>query len=148
MAVYSGRRRRATGIRIALGVALLFILFMLGVIFWSLLGPGSSQQIPNTLETMSNQIEVMRVSHYTSATVKDGKVINQGEYDAALEDLRRAREEWRAIGGKIDSSWRTQVEEGLDDLQRMVEGKYPADDVNGRAKELQNLLKRIKQEYS
>lgn len=98
--------------------------------------PSPEAQIGEAVQRMSGQLDVLRVSHYTSDVVEDGQVKMEPEYQAALEDLARARQEWRAIRGQVPEGQAQPVDEGLEKLDASLRSRRPPEEVDRQVGEL------------
>lgn len=98
--------------------------------------PSPESQVADAVQRMSGQLDVLRVSHYTSEVVEDGRVKMEPEYRAALEDLERARQEWRTVRGQVPEGQARPVDEGLGRLDASLKSRHPPEEVDRQVGEL------------
>ncbi len=136
MAVYHPRQRRSPLVWVAPLLLVALILAAGGLWATRLARPSPEAQIGEAVQRMSGQLDVLRVSHYTSDVVEDGQVKMEPEYQAALEDLARARQEWRAIRGQVPEGQAQPVDEGLEKLDASLRSRRPPEEVDRQVGEL------------
>ncbi len=136
MAVYHPRQRRSPLVWVAPLLLVALILVAGGLWAVRLSRPSPEAQIGEAVQRMSGQLDVLRVSHYTSDVVEDGQVKMEPEYQAALEDLARARQEWWAIRGQVPEGQAQPVDEGLEKLDASLRSRRPPEEVDRQVGEL------------
>ena len=88
------------------------------------------------VDRMAATADVLRLSHYTAEVVRHGQVLQQGEYQAALEDLRQLRRDWEPIRGRLPADQAADVEQALHLLETRVRQRRPPEEVAAAAEQL------------
>ena len=144
MVVYRPKRRFPLWTKAAIVLAALLLLA--GAALWvrSAVRPSAEERLAQAVASMTAQLDVLRISHYTPDVVRDGQVVMQAEYQAALADIERVRGEWRSVREDVPEPERAQVDRAIEDLRLLVEARRPPAEVDQRASELIELLRGVR----
>ncbi len=143
MVVYRPKRRFPLWAKAAIALATLALLAAGGLWVRSATRPPAEERLAQAVASMTIQLDVLRISHYTPDVVRDGQVVMQSEYQAALADIQHVRSEWQAVRAEVPEPERTQIDRAIEELHTLVQARRPAPDVDKRASELIELLRAI-----
>lgn len=130
MAVYTPGRKTYRWAAPAAALLVLGVIVLASLWLVRASRPGPEARVADAADQMSSQLDVLRLSLYTTETVRNGQVVGQQEYDAALEALSQVRSEWEGVRTLVEPRQAEAIGRGLDQLQSLVEGKRPASEVN------------------
>lgn len=136
MAVYRERRRTPAWLVGAVAVAL--VLAAAGGVAWAVASgqPSAEERIGEAVRGISAQVDVLTISHYTDDSVRDGRAALEGEYQAALLDVERAREAWDGVRDAVPPDDALRVDESLRLLTDLVRAKRAPEEVARAARDL------------
>lgn len=134
MAVYRQRRRSYRWL-VAAG-ALLVALAVAAAIIRARAGGDEGDRLPDAAARMAAQLEVLKLSHYTSDTVVAGRVQQPGEYEAALRDIATVQQEWSTVRHLIDHDTAAAIDVALAELDEGVRQYRPVSEVADQADRL------------
>ena len=140
MVVYQPRRRTSRWIWVAVAAVVAIALGLLGFWLWQQSQPSADEQIAASVDTMTGQLDVLRISHYTPDTVQGGQVVAGEEYDAALEDIARVRREWEEIAPLVDPSRAEDINSRISRIESLIQQRQPAEEVDREAGALIDIL--------
>ncbi len=143
MVVYRPKRRFPLWAKAAIALAALLLLAGAGLWARSATRPSAEERLAQAIASMTAQLDVLRISHYTPDVVRDGQVVMQGEYQAALADIERVRSEWQSVRTEVPEPERTQIDGAIKELHALVQARRPAPDVDTRVSKLIELLRAI-----
>ncbi len=143
MVVYRPKRRFPLWVKVAIALAGLILLAGAGLWVRSSTRPPAEERIARSVASMTAQLDVLRISHYTPDVVRDGQVMMESEYQAALADIERVRSEWQAVRAEVPEPERTQIDRAIEELSALVEARRPPAEVDQRASELIDLLREL-----
>jgi hypothetical protein len=144
MVVYRPKRRFPLWAKAAIALAALVLLAGAGLWARSATRPSAEEQLAHAVASMTAQLDVLRISHYPPDVVRDGQVLMESEYQAALADLERVRSEWRAVRDAAPEPERAQIDQAIEELRQLVEARRPPAEVDQRASELIDLLRGLR----
>jgi hypothetical protein len=144
MVVHRPKRRFPLWAKAAIVLAALVLLAGAGLWARSATRPSAEERIAQSVASMTAQLDVLRISHYTPDVVRDGQVVMEGEYQAALADIERVRSEWQAVRAEVPEPERTQIDRAIEELSALVEARRPPAEVDLRASELIDLLRDLR----
>lgn len=96
----------------------------------------TAEPVGPAVERMAATADVLRLSHYTPEAVRDGQVVLEGEYQAALEDVRHLRQDWERIRSLLPTERAAGVDRTLNLLEAQVHQRRPAEEVAATAEQL------------
>lgn len=141
MVVYRPKRRFPRWAKAAIALAALVLLAGAGLWVRSATRPSTEERLAQAVASMTAQLDVLRISHYTPDVVRDGQVVMESEYQAALADVERVRGEWQAVRAEVAEPERRQIDRAIEELSTLVEARRPPAEVDQRASELIDLLR-------
>ncbi|MCM8749258.1 hypothetical protein NET02_08880 [Thermomicrobiaceae bacterium CFH 74404] len=144
MVVYRPKRRFPLWAKGAIVLAALLLLAGAGLWVRSATRPSAEERLAQAVASMMAQLDVLRISHYTPDVVRDGQVVMQTEYQAALADIERVRGEWQSVRGEVPEPERAQVDRAIEELRMLIEARRPPAEVDQRASELIELLRGLR----
>lgn len=100
------------------------------------------ERVRTELRTARDALELLAIEYPQG--VSDGRVTAPTEYDAALADLRRARDAFERARddlAAINPTAASRVDRLLADLAELVDGKGPAAQVAARAREAERAIR-------
>lgn len=142
MAVY--RQRRRSYLLPAVGVAVAVAAVVVAALLLTAGGEDPSQRLSRAVTTMTAQLDVLAVSHYTDATVADGAVLQPDEHAAALQDLETLRSEWQAVRTLADGRDAPAIDQLVERIESMISRNAPPSEVAAMADELARQLKDLR----
>lgn len=143
MAIYRPRRRVAWWVWVLAGVAALAAIVASGLWLQQRMRPDPRVATASALQAMVDQLDVLRLSHYTPEGVRDGQVLAPGEYQASFQDVERARQEWQQVRQNVPPDRVAEVESGLAQLEEQIRARRSAEDVGRQAENLIRLLQAL-----
>ena len=144
MVVYRPKRRYPLWAKAAIALAALILLAGAGLWTRSATRPSAEERLAQAVASMTAQLDILRISHYTPGVVRDGQVVMQSEYQAALADIERVRSEWQAVRVEVPEPERMQIDRAIEELSALVEARRPPAEVDRRASELIDLLRDLR----
>lgn len=136
MVVYRPRRRLPMW---AKAVGVLFVtVFVVAIGIWirAVTRPSPEERLHEAVATMTAQLDVLRLSHYTPDVVDNGVVRLDSEYQAAVEDVRHVRETWQSVRDVVPEQQRADVDRMVADLSAAVESRRSPEEVDRLVEEL------------
>ena len=106
--------------------------------------PSPQARLAETVNSITAQLDVLRLSHYTPGVVQGGEILAPGEYQAALQVLNRVRREWRDVRHLVPDADARRVSSALDRLEALVRARAEPAEVSTAVEELVSLLEGLR----
>jgi len=121
MAVVRPRSRRPSWFPIVVASAVIVVSAIVGVVVVMLLDvPDAAPALGPTAQRIIAEVDVIAVSLYTDATVRQETVIVPEEYVAARQAVQRVRNQWQSIRDAVEPTKRDRIDELVERLDAAI----------------------------
>jgi RecJ-like exonuclease len=144
MAVVRPRSRRPGWFPALAASAVIVVSAIVGIVVVMLRDvPDAAPALGPTVQRIIAEVDVIAVSLYTDATVRQETVIAPEEYAAAREAVQRVRHQWQSIRDAVEPTKRDRIDELVERLDTAIANRATPSSVREIVDELEKELESL-----